>query len=437
MFPRAIKDFWSQEKLSSAKVKEKLTAFISEHKSKKINELFFYYTGHGEFQNNEFYYILSDYNSDKRKQTSIENEEIDSLFRTLNPELVIKVIDACQSGKPYIKESDAIDKYFNKTTERFKKCYFLNSSLKDQGSFQTDQISDFTLSFINSIKEHDTNEIRYKDIIDFISDSFEKNSSQTPFFVVQADYTEKFCVITETIREYLNILDTSFSEDSDKKEVQISLIEKIKTQAADYFTKEQAIQLINKIKDKLSDYKLDPEFDEIFNITVTFQENHDGIINKNTIGKWLDENPHEFFAKSHHTRERKDRYTNIFGSLSVLSLNPIKNDSEYEWVLNGFELEVEVPYKTIIFTLNSKFPNIESYTARVVYLLSKKQIRFFYFLTNYETKNWDERKLNNKTEWLTSEYQLKDYENIIEGLNNIFHQLIDKIKKDLEEKFDF
>ena len=120
-----------------------------------------------------------------------------------------------------------------------------------------------------------------------------------------------------------------------------------------------------------------------------------------------------------------------------MSLNPIKNDSEYEWVLNGFELEVEVPYKTIIFTLNSKFPNIESYTARVVYLLSKKQIRFFYFLTNYETKNWDERKLNNKTEWLTSEYQLKDYENIIEGLNNIFHQLIDKIKKDLEEKFDF
>ena len=106
------------EKLSSAKVKEKLTAFISEHKSKKINELFFYYTGHGEFQNNEFYYILSDYNSDKRKQTSIENEEIDSLFRTLNPELVIKVIDACQSGKPYIKESDAIDKYLNKTTEK-------------------------------------------------------------------------------------------------------------------------------------------------------------------------------------------------------------------------------------------------------------------------------------------------------------------------------
>mgnify|MGYP000558926691 CR=1 FL=1 len=102
---------------------------------------------------------------------------------------------------------------------------------------------------------------------------------------------------------------------------------------------------------------------------------------------------------------------------------------------NGFELEVEVPYKTIFLTLNSKYPNIESYTARVVYLLSKKQIRFFSFLTNFETKNWDERKLNNKIEWFTSEYQLKDKDKIMDGLNKIFNQLTDKIKKDIEEKF--
>lgn len=195
------------DKLSSGKVKEKLTTFISEHKNKRIDELFFYYTGHGEFKNNEFYYLLSDYNQIKKNQTSLQNEEVDSLFRTLNPDIVVKVIDACQSGKAYIKEAGAITKYFQKTINRFNRCYFLNSSLKDQSSFQTEVISDFTLSFINSIKEHDTNEIRYKDIIDFISDVFEKNTLQTPFFVVQADYTEKFCVINKTLKEYLNSLD--------------------------------------------------------------------------------------------------------------------------------------------------------------------------------------------------------------------------------------
>ena len=56
-------------------------------------------------------------------------------------------------------------------------------------------------------------------------------------------------------------------------------------------------------------------------------------------------------------------------------------------------------------------------------------------MTNFETKNWDERKLNTKIEWFTSEFQLKETEKIMEGLNKIFNQLIDKIKKDIEEKF--
>lgn len=427
------------EQLSSGKVKEKLTAFISEHKSKKIGELFFYYTGHGEFQNDEFYYLLSDYNQDKKNQTSLQNEEVDSLFRTLNPELVVKVIDACQSGKAYIKEAGAVTKYFQKTIDRFDRCYFLNSSLKDQSSFQTEEISDFTLSFINSIKEHDTDEIRYKDIMDFISDSFEKNTSQTPFFVVQADYTEKFCFINKALKEYLIKLDTTLGDESEKKEVEITLLEKIKKQASEYFTQVQALQLINDLKQKLSEYQLETELIEIFDLIITFQDNYDGIINKNTIGKWLDDNTHEYFAKSSYTRERKNKFANLFGSLGALRttsiLNPISDESEYEWVRNGFELEVEVPYKTIIFTLNSKFPNIESYTVRIIFLLSKKHIRFFYFLTNFETKNWDDKKLNTKIEWFTSEYPLKDYDKILAGLSKIFNELIDKIKKDIEEKF--
>jgi Caspase domain len=424
------------EKISSGKVKEKLTAFISEYKSKIIEELFFYYTGHGEFQNNEFYYLLSDFSEDKKNQTSLQNEEVDSLFRTLSPKLVIKVIDACQSGIAYIKEAGAITKYFQKTIERFNRCYFLNSSLKDQSSFQTDEISDFTLSFINSIKEHDTTEIRYKDIIDYISDAFEKNTSQTPFFVVQADYTEKFCFISTALKEYLDNLNTALIDDTETKEVEMSLIDKIKKQALEYFTKEQAILLINELQTKLSEYKLDDDLNEIYDFTIIFQENYDGIVSKNTIGKWLDENPHEYFAKSSHTRERKDRFTNPFGAIRAAAfLNPIEDGSEYEWVRNGFELEVEVPYKTIIFTLNSKFPNIDSYTARIIYLLSKKEIRFFYFLTNFETKNWDERKLNTKIEWFTSEYPLKDNTKIMNGLNKIFTLLVEKVKKEIEEKF--
>lgn len=426
------------EKLSSSKVKERFTGFISEHKTKKIEELFFYFTGHGEFQDDEFYYILSDFRHDKRKQTSLQNEEVDNLFRTLKPNLVIKVIDACQSGKAYIKEAGAINKYFQKTIDRFDRCYFLNSSLKDQSSFQSDIISDFTLSFIKSIKEHDTDEIRYKDIIDYISDEFENNTSQTPFFVVQADYTEKFCVINDPLKEYLKLIDLKTSTSGAGKTEILSLIDKIKKEASGYFTKEKAMELLVAIQNKTKEFKLPEDLNEIYELEIVFQENYDGIIQKNTIGKWLDENPHDFFAKSSHTYERKDRYTNPMGNLTRLAAlsiyNPLKDD-EYEMVRNGFELEVEVPYKLIKFTLDSKFPNVESYTCRIIYFISKKIIRFFYFITNFETKNWDERKLNTKAEWFTTEHQLHDEQNIVEGLNAIFDKLIDRAKSELEDKF--
>jgi hypothetical protein len=425
------------EKLSSGKVKERLTDFIAEHKSKKIEELFFYYTGHGEFFNDEFYYILSDYKQDKRNQTTLQNEEVDSLFRTLNPNLVVKLIDACQSGKAYIKEAGAVTKYFQKTIDRFNRCYFLNSSLKDQSSFQSDVISDFTLSFINSIKDHDTTEIRYKDIMDYISDDFEKIPAQTPFFVVQADYTEKFCIINKALKQYLDSLDSELKIEATKKEAKISLIDKIKKQASEYFTKEQALLLINDLKTEVNNYEIEEDLKEIFDCTISFEENYDGITSKNTIGKWLDENQHEYFAKSSHSKVRKDRNTNIFGAWRTIGImNPSEDENDYEWIRNGFELEVEVPYKTIIFTLNSKFPNIESYTGRILYLLSKKQIRFFYFFTNFETKNWDERKLNTKIEWFTSEHSLNNKVEILDGLNKIFLQLVEKAKKDIEERFN-
>jgi len=427
------------EKLSSAKVKEKLTDFISLHKTSKIEELFFYFTGHGEFLNDEFYYILSDFSQDKRKQTSLQNEELDNLFRTLKPSLVIKVIDACQSGKAYIKEAGVITKYFQKTIDRFDRCYFLNSSLKDQSSFQSDVISDFTLSFIKSIKEHDTTDIRYKDIIDYISDEFEKNPSQTPFFVVQADYTEKFCVINAQLKEFLEKIDLSSTSIVKGKEEGISILEKIKKQAAEYFTKEQALELVNDVKAEVEKFQLSEDLKEIYDLAISFQESYDHIVQKNTIGKWLDENPHEFFAKSVYKYERKDRYTNPLSGLrsyqSTLLFNQF-NEDEYESVRNGFDIEVEVPFKTIILTLNSKFPNVESYTTRIVYFLSKKLIRFFYFITNFETKNWDERKLNTKIEWSTSEYSLHDKQSVFDGLKKIFSLLENQAKKGLEEKFN-
>jgi hypothetical protein len=424
------------EKKSSALVKEKITDFISENKANKIEELFFYFTGHGQFYNDEFYYILSDFNKNKRKQTSLQNEEVDSLIKTLNPNLVIKVIDACQSGKTYIKETSVVAKYFNETQNKFNNCYFLNSSLKDQSSMQTDIVSDFTLSFIKSVKEHKSNEIRYKDIIDFISDEFENNELQTPFFVIQADYTEKFCEINDSLKGYLSKIDTiTLDTENIDGSKDFSLIEKIKNQASEFLTKEQALDVIDYIKTEIENIAIGEELSEIYDLEITLSENYDYIIKKNTIGNWLDNNTHDYFAKSITKRVKKVR-NQLTGFLKAPSAFTFGNEEDYEYVKSGFDIDIEVPFKSIIFNLDSKYPNVESFSARVVYLVSQKQLRYFYFITNFITKNWDEKKLNTEIEWFFTEHPIHKKEEVANGIKKIYNSLEKKASTYLDEKFN-
>ncbi len=426
------------EKLESAIIKERLTEFIADHKKDDISELILYYTGHGEFFNDEFYFQLSDYDEHKRKQTSLQNEEVDNLIKALSPDLVVKIIDACQSGKSYIKEANGISKYFKKTQERFNRCYFLNSSLNDQSSYQSDIISDFTKSFILAIKSHNSTEIRYKDIIDFISDEFEGNTSQTPFFVIQADYTEKFCSIDKPLKDYLKTLKFNIKTKEAGKAEATSLLDQIKKKAEGYSGKEEALQLIATLKEEVDKFSLEGDIASVFELDINFHEGYDPIVKKNVIGKWLDDNDHEYFAQSKHKRVRKDRYTNPFGSLSLgrVQLLGQENDDEYEWIMDGFDLDVEVPYKTVVFNLNSLFPNVDSFTCRVIFLISKREIAFFYFTTNFEETNWDKKTVNTNIEWFHSAYPITKTDEVVLGLKKIFDMFQNKVTKILQENFN-
>ena len=171
--------FINQE-TDSIKVKEKLSDFIKNNKGKVFDEGFFYYTGHGDFRDNEFYYILSDFSRNHYRQTSLANSELDNLLRRLNPNLIIKIIDACHSGVTYIKDNDAFSKHLDESKQCFNNCYFMFSSMSNQTFYQSNIISHFTKSFTDSVAKYGSTEIRYKHIVDYISDDFDKNAFQKP-----------------------------------------------------------------------------------------------------------------------------------------------------------------------------------------------------------------------------------------------------------------
>jgi hypothetical protein len=185
---------------TSENVKKQLTEFIRKHtaeESKEIDEVFFYYTGHGELYKDEFYYILSNFDFDQRNSTSLKNGELDNLLRNLNPKLTVKFVDACQSGISYVKDPGEmrIEKVVDNGKHTFQNCYFMFSSHSDQFSIATDKISLFTNSFLRAISRFNNGDIRYADIIDRIKDDFSQpHSQQTPYFIIQADYTKFFVI---------------------------------------------------------------------------------------------------------------------------------------------------------------------------------------------------------------------------------------------------
>ena len=403
----------------SARTKELLTNFIAENKGKPIEEFFFYYTGHGEFTNNEFYYLLSDFDSRKRNQTSLQNGEIDDLVRTLSPNLFIKVIDACQSGTTYIKENNVLSKYLDESKKGFNKCYFLNSSLNNQYSYQDSSISHFTFSFINAIKEHTIDEIRYKDIIDVVSDAFTGNLEQTPFFVIQADLTEKFCFISKGLKEFLSSFEKTVNLKSSEKvpEKKMSLVDLVKKDAKDYVDKEGAINALTLIRKEYENISLNEELNLLYKPEVEFLENYQSIHKLKSITKWIEQNKTDYFA-----------------SLVYIEKYDHEGNEYYD---TEFELKVDVPYKGISIDFVNNFPNILSYNCKIIFILSRKSIRFFYSITNYVEESWENKKLDiTKIKWTTIDTKIADESAIKKTINRINKVFRERIEGDLKAKFE-
>jgi hypothetical protein len=409
------------ENESSSKTKEVLSNFFIENKGVKINELFFYYSGHGEFVNDEFYYLLSDFDNKKRNQTSLQNNEVDDLIRTLNPQIVIKVIDACQSGTSYIKESDVLSKYFNETKKGFNKCYFLNSSLSNQSSYQDENLSFFTNSFIQSLKEHPSDEIRYKDIIDYILDDFDGNKEQTPFFVIQAEFTEKFCAFSDEVRDYLKNykLKNNANEKKNEEKKAPSLLQMVKNNAKEYVDKEGAISAIKFCKQEFNKLSLDKEIKDLYQVNVDFISDNNSLAGVDVIGKWLSNNPHDFFATPY--------YKEIYD----------EHDGEAYDILVGYEFLIDdAPFNAITVDILGVYPNLKSFKCNIALLISKKQISFFYSILEYIENGWESRTLNKeKIKWTYVDRKIAIKSAISDGLTSIYLAITEKIKAELNKEF--
>ncbi|WP_081075574.1 caspase family protein [Burkholderia stagnalis] len=395
-------------------LKSKIADFVTRYRIEEVDDLLFYFTGHGDFSDEEFRYLLRDYLPAKRAQTSLSNSELDNFLRSLNPKVVVKVVDACYSGMPYIKDGSNFNDYMKSATKgAFEKCYFLCSSQSDQQSWASEKISDFTKAFVAAIAEAPVESIRYKDVIDFIADAFRAVPSQRPLFVVQSDFTEVMGHFSEQVRSRLKERLASFVSNAQMTiqpmSTKTSLLEKARAAAKDYVSMNQAMAAVQGIKAELEVRGLTDQLLEMFDINRSFFDNFLLVPNEGTLGKWLSKNDKKFFASPTYETETYE----VESTLSALmgALGDGRKITKTRQVISGVKTQIkELPFYSFQIILKPKLPNLTQYGGWFTYFLSKTSLQSFICFEEYKEVAWGQYSRSFVSEWMPAEFNLAGFD---------------------------
>lgn len=239
----------------AAQVKEELRAFFSKYQSSTdISEALVYFSGHGVYQNDALL-CCSDFDAARPSTTSISNAELDDLLRSIKPQVAVKIIDACQSGSPYIKDaSNGFEKALGGSKLNSFIC--MASSRQDQSSYASNTESFFTSEWIKAALSKQDGSVFYRDIQAALADAFVANSEQTPHFVSQGTGLEVFAAVTADMKT-LNAARSNSALPEKQYDAIAQLIEQeIAKNDAKYVPHEKVITAIESSKSKLQAYSI-------------------------------------------------------------------------------------------------------------------------------------------------------------------------------------
>lgn len=424
-------------------VETALTEFFISLRDKDVDELFLYYSGHGEMFDDDFLFLMSDYAVRKRRQTSLSNDEIDTLVRKVSPKVFVKIVDACQSGKSYIKSADAIPSLRVDKENSLKSLYFLFSSQASQSSYSGPDLSEFTESIVRSIYTTTANPIRYKDIIAAVADDFDNRGSQRPLFVNQSTMLEVFAENTSELygiaESYINTGAPPLASNT----TSLTLLQKIRMDAEQYCSQSEAEETIAKLADAFDAFSLKSELDEIFEYRVMTSLNKEALPNGSFIGKWLEKNdagPQKtFFAEPLMRTEQYERVDptdiarfNVFASMRGEEPRKILATRN---VIKGYKDTSQVDDTCFVIHATPNLPNIPASICFIVLILSKIELVSFYAFGTFVQEGWDSTSYPKTVEWNIMRNKMKDEKMVDEITQTILGSFRDFIETPIKRQW--
>jgi hypothetical protein len=395
--------------LPSQDTKDQILAFLGRFRGQSISQALFYFSGHGTVQDGDLLYLLSDFDEERPRQTSIENKEVDSWLRDLAPEVTVKITDCCHSGMPYIKDPNSMESAIARSKGQFAACYFLSASHADQVTLAGDDFSEFTEHILRGLTQRPLGTIRYKDLIDSVLDSYTENSPHRPYIVQQGSMRDIFFEQTEVTLDFLNRLieppqevpPSSFVHE--EPTIRRSLLEAIQADAKGALTQKMAENHLNSLHRSIQSFQIDESLADIYDLSSQFSSAWDGIIeNKEAVGKWLQQNGRGLFADAieEDVKERVPRHLLDPFEGVVYPMGKIISKRG----ITGIRVTTDLEYDLIKTTLNPRYENLNKYEVAFLLLWSLRELVLFRYTTPLRAVNWKEHEVPEGIKWKISRF---------------------------------
>lgn len=381
-------------------VREQLTAFFRELQSQQIGDLLVFLTGHGATFDEDFHFLLSDYDDAHRSVTSISNTEIDDLARGVSPGIYCKIVDACHSGVSYVKDAGAIERWVRKGQSGFNACYFYFSSQPDQQSYTPKEgLSFFTSAIVQAVAKYSASTITYHALAASVGDMFRENAGQTPLFVHQGKSTELFLELGNELQQGL----ISKINGSDKTPIPMkvagvsstqSLADRIKQESPRFISEEQALPFLEELKLALQSAEVEADLRELFTFEVTATFHFSGA---QQAAKWLEDHKNEkYFVYITHSvnwfdalgrslsEEEAKKRRKSQSSLFFSAFDAVRSTRTPD----GFSQTESGPWTSLVLHTSSELAELPLWALELTYALGPTNIAVFSVIQRHERTGW-------------------------------------------------
>ncbi len=417
----------------AADTKEKIRDFFSRFSSaSNIDEIFIYFSGHGGYQDDALF-CCSDFDEKRAATTSISNTELDDLLRSANPKVAVKVIDACQSGAPYIKDTGS---GFVKSIKASKLSSFIcmASSQHDQNSYASSNSSFFTDAWANAALSRSSGTILYRDIQAALADAFASIPGQTPFFVNQGSGLEAFSLITEEMSSLCAVRNSNFSALTTGKSIDEILKLEIEKSDSRFVEYEEAVAAIETSIDLLKNKQIsDTLVGSFYKKTVNSELKLTNLPRTRSFAEFGD---NQGWAKKYFIDIQKETYTaTVSNPMSLLGFGGNGKEYTVEKTRPAYVISTEaLPVEAVEISLDANNPSLPSYRTYIGIIHSHTEVMVLSATASLTQKSWSTKALElSEIKW---EYHSVPWKTIIHNPSYIWERgvshAIDAIRSNLE-----